>query len=166
MLNYFTSKNKFTLYFLALSSLFLNSIAFVTIPKFINEKITLNNPNVNYGSTLEIIETFIDGIILAPLLETLIFQHLIFKLSRFIIKNNKLSLILFLTVSSLSFGLSHFSSLVYIVYTVFIGFIFAFFYEVFYLKRSKPYWNVVFLHAMFNFILFLISIVLILLGIE
>lgn len=145
--------------------MFVNSIVFVTIPKFIDKNITLENPNANYGNTLEIIDTLITSIILAPLLETLIFQHLIFKLSRFIVKNNRLSLISFLTISSLSFGLSHFTSLVYILYTIFSGFIFAISYEIFYLKRLKPFWNVALIHAMFNFILFIMSIAFLLLGV-
>lgn len=159
MFKYFTTKNNINLYFLALSSLFANSIIFSIIPSLIDEKINLNNPNVNYDNYVSIIEAFIDSVILAPLIETFIFQLVIFKISKNLIKNKKSSLITFLITSSLCFGFSHFSSPIYIVYTVFSGFIFAFFYEIFHLKKGNPFLLITTIHSIFNFILFLINII-------
>lgn len=159
MFKYLTKKNIFFLYLLALSFLFTSSFIFSTIQSLINENAYLTNPNINYNDSINTLKSFVKSVVLAPLIETFIYQFIIFKVSKLLIKNNKLSLIVFLIISSLSFGFSHFYSPSYLLYTIFSGFIFAFFYEIFHMKKANSFLLITLIHLTYNLILFLTNII-------
>ncbi|MGU9538443.1 CPBP family glutamic-type intramembrane protease [Clostridium tepidum] len=96
---------------------------------------------------------FLVAVIIAPLLETFIFQYGIIKISKKInfLKNNNLIIIL---ISSLLFGLQHFYSLSYIVNTTFLGIFLAYAFVVYERKKVSPYWVVCTIHGLKNFISF------------
>ena len=93
-------------------------------------------------------------VILAPLIETLIFQKWIYRGLSLIgwLKRHKTLIIL---VSALIFGLIHFYSLSYVFYNFFIGALLMFAYII--RINKKPYWTVVVLHGFMNLFSILID---------
>ena len=92
------------------------------------------------------------ALVLAPLLETVIFQIAIFHLLRLIKWFRKRECYIVL-ISGLLFGLQHFFSLSHIIVTMFLGFFFMYVYLV--RRRKGGYWMVVLLHALYNGLLLL-----------
>ncbi|MDR2084139.1 MAG: CPBP family intramembrane metalloprotease [Bacteroidales bacterium] len=95
------------------------------------------------------------SIILAPILETLIFQKLPYKFFR----RFKGFPANYIFISSFIFGIVHVSSfynfnvisVLNIIRTILIGVIFAFMYYVLYKKgKENPFWSVVLVHALLN----------------
>jgi hypothetical protein len=92
------------------------------------------------------------AVIFGPLLETLIFQTLIIYLVKKILPKFELIAIL---ISGILFGLGHFYSGAYVVYTTIIGFVLAFVY-IFSLKKGFNAFFVVFaIHALHNLTMFI-----------
>lgn len=90
-------------------------------------------------------------VVLAPLLETLIFQYAIidFVLTRF--KSPPAAML----TSAIAFGLTHVYSPQYILATFFSGLLFAFLYLVFRFKNQQPVLFVLILHAGYNLFVWL-----------
>jgi hypothetical protein len=96
-------------------------------------------------------------VIIAPLLETFVFQYLIIE----ILYKLKINDEIIIWVSALAFSLSHYYNFIYILAILFPGFLFSSFYL--YLKKSKyksPFLAVILLHAISNFIVFVINDIL------
>lgn len=92
--------------------------------------------------------------IIAPLLETLVFQHGIIKLLRKRAKNNDLAVIF---ISALIFGLAHCYNVLYVIHTTLIGVLLAYSYIIYEDKKMNPFWVVVIIHSLRNSIVFVIS---------
>ena len=101
-------------------------------------------------------EQVILTVILAPLIETLIFQKWTYKVLS-LIKFLKYHKILIMIVGAIIFGAIHFYSLFYIVYNMFVGFLFMFAYIVKLHRPEKSYWIVVSLHGLTNLFAILID---------
>jgi|LakMenE18May11ns_1017448.scaffolds.fasta_scaffold9717405_3 hypothetical protein len=93
-------------------------------------------------------EEFILVVIIAPILETLLFQYIPY----FYLK--KYNAIYTILISSILFGLSHAYSIIYIIYGLTVGMLFisAFFYSI--KKYLHPFWLVVFCHFIYNLFAF------------
>lgn len=93
------------------------------------------------------LDLLLNGLILAPLIESLLFQTLFFSLyKRFRI--NKWVIIL---LSTVLFGLYHNYSIFYIVNTGIVGFLFMYFYILRAEQENKPFFATVVAHVFFNF---------------
>lgn len=95
---------------------------------------------------------FIVVVIIAPIIETIIYQFAIIEIGFKL----KLSPILIIIISSLAFGFSHWYNPVYVLVTTVVGFILAYYYTA---LRQQNYTNrvvfVVLLHSLSNLIAFL-----------
>lgn len=94
------------------------------------------------------------AVILAPLIETLIFQKWVYQLLSLVgwLKRNK---ILIIFISAVLFGMIHFYSLSYVIYNFFAGVLLMFAYIV--RIDRKPYWTVTVLHGLMNLFSILID---------
>lgn len=93
-------------------------------------------------------DTLIDTLLLAPLLETLIFQTLFFFLYKKYIYNRTIIVLL----SSVSFAAIHYYSLFYIIDTFFIGIFFMYGYILRARSDNKPFISTFTAHAFINLI--------------
>lgn len=131
----------------------------VIIRFFSVEGNSLNNPFVDLSNPLAIIGTFFKGVIAAPLLETLIFQMLIYKLLNKIKINQRYFLPTYLIFSSLLFAATHYYSLLYFFYTSGAGGILAFSYFIYKERNDNAFLMVTLLHAVFNFVVFSLGLI-------
>lgn len=115
---------------------------------------------VSYSTMPAIVEAFIKGVIFAPFFETIIFQSFIYWLTNKLIKTEHTRNLIFLIISSIAFGLSHFYSIYYIIYTTVIGIILACFYIISKKRKESAIKNVIIIHASFNFILFIGGVII------
>lgn len=118
----------------------------------------LNNPSVSYLDNLSILETFIESVITAPVLETLIFQIFIYWCTSKLISNKKYFLMIYLISSSLLFAISHYYSVSYLLYTICCGAVLSYSYFIFKERKENAFVLTVLIHSIFNFILFGIGI--------
>ena len=89
------------------------------------------------------------AIILGPILETFVFQYVIFKILS-LIKLERNWNLLFLIISASLFGLSHCYSLVYVLYATITGVVLAFIYYFYRLHTKKAFWTTALIHALVN----------------
>lgn len=124
---------------------FLSSV----IANYFNPELT--STGLRFSS---LIEEFIIVVIVAPILETIIFQYLIIET----LLNLKLATLPCVIISALLFGVSHWYNLAYVIVLTIVGFIFAYYYVA---LRHQSYYNkltlVILLHALSNSIVFIES---------
>ena len=106
-------------------------------------------PLFNGGMAIKVIELMI----LAPLIETIIFQYLIFEILKHRVKKGYIILI-----SAVLFGLSHFYSWEYVLNTFIIGLVLAFAYGSWKNIKIHPLIVVFFVHMFYDLILFFVNI--------
>lgn len=99
-------------------------------------------------------EIFLLTVVVAPLVETFIFQFLIIEL----LSKLKIKTGLILSVSTLLFSLSHNYNVIYIIAMVFPGLLYASFYLYLKKERSKfPFLIISSLHAISNLVAFILD---------
>lgn len=98
---------------------------------------------------------FILGVILAPILETGLFQALPIYILR---KKFKFKPIPIISISAFLFGSTHWYSIRYMVLTFLIGFIFAYGYFVRRREEGHPFVLITLVHSLRNFVAFCVSI--------
>lgn len=108
-----------TYFWVTFSIYFVFQYVTAVIANFFDDELTTNNLHF---SSLQ--EEFITLVIIAPIVETLIFQYLIIE----VLLNLKLKPWVCILVSALLFGVSHWYNLVYILVTTVVGLIFAYYY--------------------------------------
>ena len=110
------------------------------------------NPNIEGRSSSEI---FTLAVIIAPLIETFIFQYLIIE---FLLRFKKINIITIILVSALAFGLSHNYDFIYVLVICITGFIYASYYLYLKTKGIKfPFLYICSLHALWNFLSFILN---------
>lgn len=109
-----------------------------------------SDPSVKHYGIFRIV---IEGIIIAPIIETFLFQKIFFDFF-----DGKIKIRFIILISALCFGLSHFYNLGYIINTFFMGVILATAYTIWSDKKISPFWTVVTIHLLHNLIVFLIQI--------
>ena len=120
----------------------------------------LNIPNIKlFGDPPSekesgLLSMIILGVIIVPLLETLIFQKLPYFLFTKI-RYFRSHICLVIIISALLFGLSHTYSLNYVIYAICIGVIFMYAYVV--RVNKRPFWTVFLIHALFNMIVIILE---------
>ena len=142
-INYFLTLHPIKLHFLFLISIIIVDLAFSSIYDQIFGPEEL--PDFLVGSPD--VSLFLSALLLAPIFETLIFQHAYFLLIRRLkIKWN----IIVIFVSAAIFGLMHYYSIGYIVFATSIGFVLMVAYLVFAYRGENAFWSVTLLHAARN----------------
>lgn len=105
-----------------------------------------------FKNTSSISYKFIVAIILAPIMETFVFQYLVF-----VSLKNKIKPIFIIIISALLFGLSHYYDFFYILNTIYIGLILALAYYNWNGKRINKFWMVVSIHSLHNLITLVVT---------
>ena len=90
------------------------------------------------------------AVLLAPLVETFIFQMLIIEVVRKIIPRPKKNIVLALLLSSTAFALNHPYSLSYIAFTFFVGLVLALAYYLARYRREDAFLLVFCIHSLYN----------------
>jgi hypothetical protein len=100
------------------------------------------------------VSSFFIIVILAPILETLLHQHLPFKLMQsWSWTKNKYGF--YIIVSAILFGLIHAYSLQYMIFAFSVGLILAYMYFFYSKSPGKSFWSTTLIHAMRNLFAFL-----------
>lgn len=128
-----------------------------TIQIIISIVINIYNPQAleifEEGTSLT--EIFILSLIFSPLIETFIVQYLIIETLLYF---KKIKTNLIIVISAFSFSLLHNYNLTYILLTVIPGLIYASYYIYLKLETKKnPFLQIWALHALYNFIVFLLN---------
>ncbi|PEC62499.1 CPBP family intramembrane metalloprotease [Bacillus toyonensis] len=103
-----------------------------------------------------------DGIVIAPLLETALYQMFIFWILKLIPGMEKYNKSI-IFISAIIFGLSHDFSYIYILYAYIMGFVFAYSYWTYTRKyenghtKFPPFWTVWCIHVLHNIVVFFIK---------
>ncbi len=116
---------------------------------FLNDFFQLGTSGPSFESKTEL---FWVVVVVAPLVETFIFQLSIFYLMSLLTKNKMIALL----VSALLFGLSHSYSLLYIFSGLMGGLLLGYAYIIFQVRKKYPFWSVSVIHSLNNLYLFLI----------
>ncbi len=90
------------------------------------------------------------AVIVAPLLETLLFQSLIIEIICKVIKRPRKNIYIAVMVSSLAFALNHTYSLSYVIFTFFVGIIFALAYYLGRYRKEGAIILVFIIHSIYN----------------
>lgn len=142
--------NFILLIFLFVSISIFISYFFVLIAFLLNQPEALSRNDLD---RLNIQETFWVAIIFAPMFETFIFQFCVIKLFNRLFKNYFLGIV----VSAIFFGFNHSFSIIYVINTVFIGILLGYAFVVCIKRNGYPFWTVFLIHALINFIVFIIK---------
>jgi hypothetical protein len=101
-----------------------------------------------------ITEHFITVVIVAPVIESYVFQRGIINLTLQTIKSSKLIAVL---LSATGFALTHIYSLPYVIVTFFIGILYATIYLILLEKNAEAFWWVTVIHALYNLYAFIMN---------
>jgi len=102
---------------------------------------------------------FIIAVIIAPIIETFIFQVAIFYVLRKIAFFRERILIV-ITVSSLAFGMAHCYSFTYILYGLSVGAVLTYSYNVYIRKLHSPFWVVTAIHSIRNLVALILGVLI------
>ena len=108
--------------------------------------------NENFKVTFDLA---LDALILAPILETLVFQTLFFS----IFKKFKMKAWIIALISGIAFGAFHNYSIFYMISTVPIGFIFMYMYVLRAEIDNKPFASTMIAHSTINLIVIIITLI-------
>lgn len=153
MKDFFIKRNRFTFFLIGIFALFSTSLIFNFCTMFVENK---QGPSLMDGTT-GLFKQFIYAGIVAPLLETLIFQHFIYIVLRKFIHKEKILIFTYIISSSILFSLEHKYSTYYIFVTFFLGIVLGFSYYISKLRKESAYWNTAIIHGLYNSLLVLIS---------
>lgn len=103
-----------------------------------------------------LITGFVSIVLIAPILETFLFQFIVIELC-YLIKIRSIKYVA-ISLSALLFALIHFYNLIYFIAALVIGVGFAFCYTVFRKYGVKfAFWGIVLIHALINLVSFLLD---------
>lgn len=141
-------KSKNLSYFFAFFSIFfIFQFVTATIANYINPELT--SSKLQFDSLLE---EFVVAVVIAPIIETLIFQYAIIET----LLNLKVHPWISIIISALLFGVSHWYNPIYVIVLTVVGCILAYYYVA--LRYQNGFTQislVVLIHALFNTIVFL-----------
>ena len=108
---------------------------------------------------IDLWETAIAIIILAPLIETLVFQHVPHIIWTKFYSLSKYNTIILISISSCFFAFTHKDDLIMLVGSFLKGFtLFSFYFEIKSLKQNA-FWHTVGVHSLYNLVLFLLIMI-------
>ncbi len=142
----------------------LITYAFSFIDVIINIFFTLPNQYFKEPPSLEaegIVWFALGVLLLAPVLETLLYQLLVYKIfNRFTNLKVKKNQYLLLFISALLFSLSHYYSILYIIRTFFLGLVLMYAYFLKAENTKQAFWLVTIIHALTNMLPFIIQVLI------
>jgi len=133
-------------YFIISGVILLLSINLITSSLPYSESINNSEELKNLNPFL----AFLLLVLIGPLLETLIFQHLPIIILPKIIKNIQEKYLIF--ISAILFGLSHSYNITYIIFTFLGGIILAYYYFLSIKRKEQAFLNIFLIHLILNFI--------------
>ncbi|HTE23884.1 lysostaphin resistance A-like protein [Flavitalea sp.] len=101
-----------------------------------------------------ITEHFITAVIVAPIIETYIFQKGIIDFTRLTIKASKLISVL---LSATAFAFTHTYSIQYVAVTFILGMLYGIIYLSFIEKKADAFWHLTIIHALYNLFAFVMN---------
>ena len=143
-------KNYKLFFFIFLSIFFINTF-FIITKKFITLKDISKVNTTDISLNLRIFLS----LIIAPFLETLIFQNFIFTFCRLYIKSNLICVVL----TAILFGLNHYNSITSIIQTFIIGIGYSLYYSILRKNDKNAFLKVAILHCLWNLFSLTISII-------
>ena len=123
------------------------------VPSVLLGAITIFLPEPDMTGSFVTDRVFLDlliAVIVAPLIETLLFQSLIIEIICKIIKRPRKNICIAVTVSSLAFALNHTYSIVYFIITLGAGFILALAYYLGRYRKEGAIILVFLIHSLYN----------------
>ena len=146
------SLKNYKLFFFIFFSIFFINAVFIITKIFIATKtiLKLNSSDISLNHRILL------SLIIAPLLETLIFQKLIFTFCRLYIKSNLICVV----ISAILFGLNHYNSITSIIQTFIIGIGYSLYYSILRKNDTNAFSKVALLHCLWNLLSITISIIL------
>ncbi len=121
----------------------LVTVPFVLMVYIFNWEDIINNPYKGDFS----VSMFIIAVVIAPLMETLIFQYGIIKIFTYLNPKTKYIAVF---ISAVLFALSHWFSWVYILFAFMFGIFLGFLYLTSEKRGFKPYWIIAAVHCLYN----------------
>ncbi|MFA8299312.1 MAG: type II CAAX prenyl endopeptidase Rce1 family protein [Hyphomicrobiales bacterium] len=117
-------------------------------------------PEINEFKENGLVAFFFIAVLIVPVYETLIFQYIPIKATKFVLKNQKqqLQILSAIILSSLLFSLSHWYNITYIITTFLGGIILAYSFILSYKRKESPILNVFIIHSIYNAIVFAIDV--------
>jgi len=106
--------------------------------------------SAGYWGTDIIVVDLVIAVIAVPLIETLLFQSLVIEIICRIIKRPRNNILLAVLVSSLAFALNHTYSLYYVIFTFFVGIIYALAYYLGRYRKESAIILVFLIHSLYN----------------
>ncbi|HBO27813.1 MULTISPECIES: CPBP family intramembrane glutamic endopeptidase [Culturomica] len=117
--------------------------------------IQFNEPLINLEKPVLTVDLLLDILVFAPIIETALYQTLIFKFTKWL-NFNDITIVL---ISAVCFGLMHDYSLFYMISTFFTGSILMYTYILRAKYRNKPYWSITLAHSTINVLALLMLLV-------
>ena len=139
---------------LCIISLFLKTLVFSFRYIFNIQDISFRERLITQNFKISI-GTIIDTVIIAPVLETLVFQSLFF----IIMKRFNINKWIIILISSISFGVYHNYSIFYMINTSLIGFVFIYMYIQRANAEKKPALSIIVAHSMINLIIIITTFI-------
>lgn len=138
---------KYIVFFILLSFLIIAVTILINLAliNFFHIDLTDNRKTPSFGSASTIVK-LIFLFLLAPLLETYIFQYGIIKW----LLSTKLKKVFIVLISALFFGLSHYYDVLYVLNTFFVGIVLALCFMLGADKKISPFWITAIVHATHN----------------
>lgn len=134
------------IYFFLLALLLPNSLG--NILELLFSTLEAPNPHI-FDSE---IKEFFSLLVLAPVLETIIFQMLVYSFLRYILKFRTITILI---LSAIIFGISHCYDIVYVIVAAVMGFLFMFLYIILNKREFYPLLITILTHSMLNLITFI-----------
>lgn len=101
------------------------------------------------------ISFFLYAVIFVPAIETWLFQSLLIKAARYLLKKIHFNrFVIPIIFSGFIFGINHMYNFHYMISLIFMGIVFALIYRVFMLRKESSFWIVALMHSINNFIVF------------
>lgn len=107
---------------------------------------------ISFLEDLSLINIFLVSVLIAPIIETAIFQFAVIEVMAFTLDRMKYARLISVLISGLLFGFSHSYNVYYVLIMIVIGIFFGWTYTLITAWKSKKigFWSVTFIHALNN----------------
>lgn len=140
--------------FVGILSLFLTSFITHVLLMFRHNG---KGPDLFTESIIEVVKTISVTGIIVPIVETFLFQYIVFLIIKRFLSSKKYFFGVFMISSSLLFAVAHTYSLFYVLLTLFMGGILAYCYYIMQFRKESAFWIVAVIHASYNVLLVVTS---------
>lgn len=142
-----------------ISILSIFQIGIIFLFSYILESIDNSLTEVDFLQNLSLVNIFILSVIIAPIVETFIFQFFLIEFFQFTLNKTKYIKHVSILVAGILFGLTHNYNIYYVLVMIVIGVYFAWVY--WFISKwkgiSSAFWSVTLIHAISNLIGFIVD---------